>query len=94
MIQTAVSVARNCGMVRPNDKVIIVNGYLPDKENPSARIDWELAEAVEDPELVAEDDSSATDEVREMGCFHWIKFRFFFFSWGGGGGCCCLNEDC
>lgn len=64
MIQTAVSVARNCGMLQPNDKVIIVNGHLPDKENPAARIDWELAEAVEDPELVAEEDSSAS-EVRE-----------------------------
>ncbi|KAK7094175.1 polyamine-transporting ATPase 13A3-like isoform X3 [Littorina saxatilis] len=67
MIQTAVSVARNCGMVRPNDKVIIVNGHPPDKENPAARIEWELAEAAEDPELVDEEESSANDEQSERG---------------------------
>ena len=73
MIQTAVSVARNCGMVQPNDKVIIVHGHLPDKENPTARVDWELAEAVEDPELVAEEDPTAT-EVREGFVFYSSSF--------------------
>ncbi|XP_076451738.1 polyamine-transporting ATPase 13A3-like isoform X2 [Babylonia areolata] len=62
MIQTAISVARNCGMVRPNDKVVIVHGHPPDKENPAARIEWELAEAAEDPELVDEEETAADEE--------------------------------
>ncbi|KAK7501877.1 hypothetical protein BaRGS_00006963 [Batillaria attramentaria] len=62
MIQTAISVARNCGMVRQYDKIVIVNGHPPDKEHPAARIEWELAEAAEDPELVDDESESATDE--------------------------------
>ncbi|KAL8587281.1 hypothetical protein ACOMHN_045528 [Nucella lapillus] len=66
MIQTALSVGRNCGMVRPCDKVVIVNGHLPDKENPTARLQWELAEAAEDPELVDEEESSANEERKPL----------------------------
>ena len=43
MTKTALSVARNCGMVGPNDHVIIVNGFAPDKDGP-ARLEWERAE--------------------------------------------------
>lgn len=61
MIQTAISVARNCGMVRTSDRMVIVNGHPPDKENATPRIEWELAEAYEDPELVAEDGEANTE---------------------------------
>ena len=44
MAKTAISVARNCGMVGPRDQVIIVNGFAPDKDGP-ARLEWERAEA-------------------------------------------------
>ncbi|BFZ23149.1 hypothetical protein BsWGS_26187 [Bradybaena similaris] len=43
MIETAISVARNCGMVGKDERVIIVNAYPPDKEG-AARIEWEEAE--------------------------------------------------
>lgn len=66
MIQTAISVARNCGMVRQADKIIIVNGHPPDKEHPAARIEWELAEAAEDPELVNDEGERPNDETSPM----------------------------
>ncbi|BFZ23491.1 hypothetical protein BsWGS_26528 [Bradybaena similaris] len=43
MTQTAISVARNCGMVGRNERVILVHAHAPDKEHP-ARIEWEEAE--------------------------------------------------
>ncbi|XP_056008608.1 polyamine-transporting ATPase 13A3-like isoform X2 [Ostrea edulis] len=43
MIQTAISVARNCGMVPPKDRVIIVEASPPDAHNP-ASIKWVTAE--------------------------------------------------
>lgn len=64
MIQTALSVGRNCGMVHPSDRVIIVHGFPPDKENPTARIEFEQAEAAEDLEVV--DDESEQSEVRQL----------------------------
>ncbi|KAK0056869.1 cation-transporting ATPase 13A3 [Biomphalaria pfeifferi] len=43
MIQTAISVARNCRMVGKHDKVILVRAHAPDKENP-ARVEFEETE--------------------------------------------------
>ncbi|XP_036409657.1 probable cation-transporting ATPase 13A3 isoform X3 [Megalops cyprinoides] len=40
---TAVSVARDCGMIPPQDKVIIANA-VPPKDGRSARIDWHYAD--------------------------------------------------
>ena len=95
--------ARNCGMVRPNDKVVIVNGHPPDKENPAARIEWELAEAAEDPELVDEEETPAPDEVgtveggvcgcvwsEDMGKSGGCVCLFGVKTWASQGGCVCL----
>lgn len=38
-ILTAVSVARQCGLVPADDKLVFVNAYSPDDGVP-ARIDW------------------------------------------------------
>ncbi|XP_061189537.1 polyamine-transporting ATPase 13A3-like isoform X2 [Saccostrea echinata] len=43
MIQTAISVARNCGMVPPKDRIIIVEASPPDAHSP-ASIKWVMAE--------------------------------------------------
>ena len=43
MAKTAISVARNCGMVGSKDQVVIINGHPPDKDGP-ARLEWEKAE--------------------------------------------------
>lgn len=43
MAKTAISVARNCGMVGAKDQVIIVHGHAPDRDGP-ARLEWEQAE--------------------------------------------------
>ena len=63
MTKTAVSVARNCGMVGPNDHVIIVNGFAPDKDGP-ARLEWERAE------MPREESSEYSDQ--EVG-ITWVK---------------------
>ncbi|XP_033763679.1 probable cation-transporting ATPase 13A3 isoform X1 [Pecten maximus] len=47
MIETAVSVARNCGMVPPNDKVIIVDAVPPDRDGP-ARVEYRHSEMPSD----------------------------------------------
>ncbi|XP_025081002.1 probable cation-transporting ATPase 13A3 isoform X3 [Pomacea canaliculata] len=65
MIQTALSVGRNCGMVHPSDRVIIVHGFPPDKENPTARIEFEQAEAAEDLEVV-DDESEQSESDTEL----------------------------
>lgn len=43
MIETAVSVARNCGMVPLQDKVIVVDAYPPDQRH-AARLEYNYAE--------------------------------------------------
>ncbi|XP_021361034.1 cation-transporting ATPase 13A2-like isoform X2 [Mizuhopecten yessoensis] len=43
MIETAMSVARNCGMVSPQDKVIIVEAVPPDHNGP-ARVEYRHSE--------------------------------------------------
>ncbi|XP_012945191.1 probable cation-transporting ATPase 13A3 [Aplysia californica] len=59
MLQTAISVARNCGMVRRQDRVIIAHGHPPDKTN-SARLTWEEAEK---PNLSCSEDDTGSNEV-------------------------------
>ena len=46
MLQTAVSVARNCSMVGPQERVILVHAHQPDSSKGlnSASIEWEEAE--------------------------------------------------
>lgn len=43
MIQTAISVARNCGMIPIKDRVIIIEASPPDAHGP-ANIKWVTAE--------------------------------------------------
>ena len=40
---TAVSVARQCGMVRPKERVVMVLAHPPDSDKP-AQVEWEFAE--------------------------------------------------
>ncbi|XP_071110416.1 polyamine-transporting ATPase 13A3-like isoform X1 [Haliotis cracherodii] len=62
MIQTAVSVSRNCGMVQPRDKVVIVNAHPPDKQQ-TARIEWEYAELPTDIDIVSEQDTDIDSDA-------------------------------
>lgn len=57
MILTAISVARNCGMVKPHEQVIIVNAHPPENGNP-AHIEWDQSESVLD--------DTATDSDQEV----------------------------
>ncbi|GFN76982.1 cation-transporting ATPase, partial [Plakobranchus ocellatus] len=61
MLQTAVSVARNCAMVAPKEQVILVHAHPPDpsKGQNSASIEWEEAEHG----LDEEEGSSSNAEV-------------------------------
>lgn len=43
---TAISVARDCGMILPQDKVIVAEA-LPPKDGHPARIKWHHADALE-----------------------------------------------
>ena len=65
MAKTAISVARNCGMVGSKDQVIIVNGHPPDKDGP-ARLEWERAETPQ-------------EDVPEQSDQEVIYYYFFFF---------------
>lgn len=63
---TAVSVARDCGMILPQDKVIIAEA-LPPKDGKVAKINWHYADTI-----TQSNDSSAIDpEV--------MSSRVFFF---------------
>ncbi|XP_067658890.1 polyamine-transporting ATPase 13A3-like isoform X3 [Haliotis asinina] len=62
MIQTAVSVARNCGMVQPRDKVVIVNAHPPDKQQ-TARIEWEYAELPTDVDIISEQETDGESDT-------------------------------
>ena len=42
---TAISVARDCGMILPQDKVIIAEA-LPPKDGQAARINWHYADTL------------------------------------------------
>ncbi|XP_062833599.1 polyamine-transporting ATPase 13A3 isoform X3 [Anolis carolinensis] len=42
---TAISVARDCGMIRPQDKVIVAEG-LPPRDGQPARVNWHYADAL------------------------------------------------
>ncbi|KAM9315825.1 polyamine-transporting ATPase 13A3 [Gastrophryne carolinensis] len=44
-ILTAISVARDCGMILPHDKVIVADA-LPPKDGQAAKIDWHYADTV------------------------------------------------
>ncbi|KAL4220880.1 hypothetical protein ACF0H5_019146 [Mactra antiquata] len=58
MITTAVSVARNCGMVGVRDRVVIVEASKPDNNDSQAHIEWSLADVQggESPEMSDIDD--------------------------------------
>lgn len=59
---TAVSVARQCGMVSPQNKVILVNAYPPESDK-RARIHWECATA--DPNIDGDDEEEEEEEETE-----------------------------
>ncbi|KAL7991168.1 hypothetical protein Chor_012823 [Crotalus horridus] len=76
---TAISVARDCGMILPPDKVIVAEA-LPPKDGHPARIKWHHADALErDPEAVPTINSEdipiklAQQNFEE---FHKTKFHF------------------
>ena len=58
---TAISVARQCGMVAPSEHVLLVHVSPPEPGKPAAHITWEKADA---PTGTGEDDGD--DEVREI----------------------------
>ncbi|CAI9735449.1 cation-transporting ATPase 13A3-like isoform X2 [Octopus vulgaris] len=62
MILTAVSVARNCGMVKPKENVIIVNASPPE-DGQEAQIHWEQSESVTDDSL-SESDQEGYHSIR------------------------------
>ena len=77
MLQTAISGARNCGMVRQPDRVIIVHGHPPDKTN-APRITWEEAET---PAMSGSDDENEIEvENTEGETDTEVIFLKIFFS--------------
>uniref|UniRef100_A0A4W3IJR9 ATPase 13A3 n=1 Tax=Callorhinchus milii TaxID=7868 RepID=A0A4W3IJR9_CALMI len=77
---TAVSVARDCGMILPLDKVIIAEA-LPPKDGQAAKINWLYADKPskelkastgnsEDAHVKIEDEGSG-DGLRQMKCYHF-----------------------
>ncbi|XP_041377878.1 probable cation-transporting ATPase 13A3 [Gigantopelta aegis] len=70
MTHTAISVARNCGMIPMTDQVCIVTAYPPDRDS-SARVEWEYAELPSDDteneqfesELANEDNNSSSSST-------------------------------
>ncbi|GAB1609336.1 cation-transporting ATPase 13A3-like isoform X2 [Argonauta hians] len=62
MILTAISVARNCGMVKPKESVIIVNASPPEN-GQQARIFWEQSESVSE-DSVSESDQEGYHSIR------------------------------
>ena len=74
MLQTAVSVARNCSMVGPKERVILVHAHPPDfsKGQNSASIEWEEAEHGADGEDNSNNSGTDVDTDYEVSMF----FRF------------------
>ena len=68
MILTAISVARNCGMVKPHEKVIIVNAHPPENGCP-ARVEWEQSESVSD--------DTPTDSDQEVKIIRQLRVTSF-----------------
>lgn len=56
---TAVSVARDCGMILPQDKVIIAEA-LPPKDGKVAKINWHYADSLPQGSSVPAIDSEVT----------------------------------
>lgn len=75
MILTAISVARNCGMVKPHEQVIIVNAHPPENGNP-AHIEWDQSESVLDDTATDSDQENCPlltfNESQEQG-YHSIR---------------------
>ena len=61
MITTAISVARNCGMVGTRDRVVIVEAHKPENNTEQARIEWELSE------MNVQDSPEGSDYDSEVG---------------------------
>uniref|UniRef100_A0A8C1L0A1 ATPase 13A3 n=1 Tax=Cyprinus carpio TaxID=7962 RepID=A0A8C1L0A1_CYPCA len=78
---TAISVARDCGMIQPQDRVIIADA-LPPKDGQAAKIDWHYADQpskqlnkptkleVSEMEIIMEDGHSV-DEMRIQEQYHF-----------------------
>ncbi|XP_026077341.1 probable cation-transporting ATPase 13A3 isoform X1 [Carassius auratus] len=76
---TAISVARDCGMIQPQDRVIIADA-LPPKDGQAAKIDWHYADKpskhlnkptkLEEMEIILEDGHSV-DEMRVLEQYHF-----------------------
>uniref|UniRef100_A0A8C0YU27 Polyamine-transporting ATPase 13A3 n=1 Tax=Cyprinus carpio carpio TaxID=630221 RepID=A0A8C0YU27_CYPCA len=76
---TAISVARDCGMIQPQDRVIIADA-LPPKDGQAAKIDWHYADQpskqlnkptkLEEMEIIMEDGHSV-DEMRIQEQYHF-----------------------
>lgn len=77
MILTAISVARNCGMVKTYEKVIIVDAQPPENGSP-ARIQWEQSESVTDESPTDSDQENCPlltfNETQEQG-YHSIRIE-------------------
>lgn len=82
MLQTAISVARNCGMVGTYEKVIIVTAHPADKHN-SARIQWEAAiapleENMDNCPEYSENEVNIINELKFLkskSCFYFSLYR-------------------
>ncbi|KAK6177645.1 hypothetical protein SNE40_015705 [Patella caerulea] len=65
MIQTAISVARNCNMVGPRDQVIIVKATPPTKHE-GAKIEWESAELQSEDGAWDDQDSNNSESYQPI----------------------------
>uniref|UniRef100_A0A8C6XF84 Polyamine-transporting ATPase 13A3 n=1 Tax=Naja naja TaxID=35670 RepID=A0A8C6XF84_NAJNA len=76
---TAISVARDCGMILPQDKVIVAEA-LPPKDGHPARIKWHHADALERPPEAMPTINSEDIPIKlaQQNCENSHKTRFHF----------------
>ncbi len=66
-ILTAISVARQCGMVQPRERVVVVQATAPEYGNP-AKIQWELANVDQGEEEEEEEEDVGITEDPDSTC--------------------------
>uniref|UniRef100_A0A673GJF0 Probable cation-transporting ATPase 13A3 n=1 Tax=Sinocyclocheilus rhinocerous TaxID=307959 RepID=A0A673GJF0_9TELE len=66
---TAISVARDCGMIQPQDRVIIADA-LPPKDGQAAKITWHYADKPNQSPIIMEDGHSV-DEMKTPEQYHF-----------------------
>lgn len=82
---TAISVARDCGMIQPQDRVIIADA-LPPKDGQAAKINWHYADKPGKPSNkptkleVSVPSTGQNLSLLSQECYMWSSINSFCFS--------------